>query len=351
MSAASRPKPVDKHALTTKLVSLLRKRYPYSAGEELPVLETLLYAVCLENLGAEQAAATFNKLTKGFYDFNEIRVSSIEELGKIFDDELPQNEWRALRSRTILQYVFESNYAFDLEAIKRKTAELAAKQLGKIQYLTPFIRNYAMQHVLGSHVLPIDDRQFATLVWLGLAERNSTPEHAGEALRGYVRKADGLAFCACLRGVATDRRLLHVFSRALDPKVPLEQFSPSNALARLEQVMKSPPPLKKAKEPPKKAPVAARAKAAAPKPAVAAAPKPVAAAPKPPATVVKAEARPKPAGPSKAGHSKAAVPAKAAGRGDNGKPAAKTKSVANRGRTASEEGSHHKKPSAGRSRK
>ena len=156
---------------------LLKKSYSGSPPkQELPVLETLLYAICLENSTPDQAGAVYARLLNAFHDLNEVRVSSISELQPLVVD-LSDPEWRAARVKSSLQYVFETNYAFDFESLRRKTADLATKQLSKIPSLSSFVRAYVMQHCLGSHVLPLDDRMHAVLVWLNfLPHWAVTPE-------------------------------------------------------------------------------------------------------------------------------------------------------------------------------
>ena len=236
MVAANRSKSADKHEVCRKVTVLLKRTYSASPPkQELPVLETLLYAVCLENSTPEQAGAVYARLLNAFHDLNEVRVSSISELNPLFV-ELSDPEWRAARVKSALQYVFETNYAFDFESLRRKTAELAAKQLSKIPALSPFVRSYVMQHCLGSHVLPIDDRMYAALVWLGLAEKDQGPEQAGEHLRSFVRKADAPLFCHLLGCLANDPKRSRVFAGGSGK--PVDASTDGDAVHRLEHFLK-----------------------------------------------------------------------------------------------------------------
>ncbi|MBI3866436.1 MAG: hypothetical protein HY290_31535, partial [Planctomycetia bacterium] len=233
MVAANRSKSADKHEVCRKVTSLLKKTYGSTPHkQELPVLETLLYAVCLENATPEQAGAIYARMLNAFHDLNEVRVSSISELLPVFADQ-SDPEWRAARAKAALQYVFETNYAFDFESLRRKTAELAAKQLSKIPALSSFVRSYVMQHCLGTHVLPIDDRMQAALVWLGLAEREESTEQAGEHLRSFVRKADAPLFCHLLGCLANDPRKSRAFAAKSDG-----QRGDGDAISRLEHLLK-----------------------------------------------------------------------------------------------------------------
>lgn len=315
MVAAHRTKTVDKQEVCRRILVLLKKSYS-TAGlkPELPVLETLLYAVCLENSSPQQADQVYARLLNSFHDLNEIRVSSIYELENLFFD-AGDPEWRALRVKNVLQYIFETNYSFDFEGLKRKTHDLAVKQLGKIKNLSPFVRAFVVQNTLGSHALPLDDRMLSTLQWMGLAEPTTTVDHAADALRSFVRKADAQLFCYLLRCLATDPRMISLISKSRNNPAADDG---SEAYERLEFFFKHPgktlpvkaQPVKKEKEskeskakapPPKAAPAkhespAARSKNGAaksePRKAAVKSNKPAARKPAKPVSVSKAAARP-----------------------------------------------------------
>jgi len=234
---------VDKLTLGKKLVGLLKKRYPGpSPHQERPVLETLLYAICLEDASVEQAETCFARLLSAFHDLNELRVSSITELATVFDG-LASADWRAHRVRNVLHYVFEKNFEFAFESLRRKTLELATKQLFKIRDLSPFDRNYTLQSALGTHVIPVDRLMTNAAIWLGLAATGETPEQAAETLKSAVRKADVPVFAHYLRCLAVDPRLVkafepgkHASAATADPQTMNERletlFKEADAAAR-----------------------------------------------------------------------------------------------------------------------
>lgn len=246
MVTAHRTKSIDKQEVCRKVTTLLKKAYPAPVPKrELPVLETMLYAACLEDATYEQADAVYAKLLNSFHDLNEARVSSITELARVFVD-ADHADWRAMRVKNTLQYVFETCYAFEWESLRKKTAELAQKQLSKIYGLTSFIRQYVMQHCLESHVLPIDSRMHAALLWLGLAEPDSTPEHTGETLRSFVRKADAPLFCHLLHCLATDAKRSRAFA-SLPKRDANGNSAGADPVARLDHLLRHGPPVERGK--------------------------------------------------------------------------------------------------------
>jgi endonuclease-3 len=238
MSTAPRPTTANKQAASKKLMSLLKKRYktPLPPGDR-PVLDTMLHAVCLEDSTDEEAEETLQRLKSLFHDLNEVRVSSISELAVAFDG-VPNAERKALRIRAALQYVFEKNYVFDFENLRKKTLDLAIKQLAKIKELSPFVRSYTLQAALGGHLVPIDESMIAAAVWLGLLPVNATAEQAASELKSVIRKNEAAQFCHLLRCLARDPLLAKTFERARS-KPPAEGFNLADATRRLEALYTS----------------------------------------------------------------------------------------------------------------
>lgn len=250
----------DRQSVIRRVMSLLQKKY----GRSLPksdrdVLHTLLFGITLENASQDAAEAALANLIAGYHDLNEIRVSSVTELEGLLTA-VPQSDWKALRIREALQFTFEKYYNFDLEPLRRKTMDIAEKQLAKVGYLTPFARNYVLQHSLGSHVVPVDDATRIVIQWLGLAAPETDNDSAAEEVKSALRKPDAVLFCHLLRSLVTDRRYAGTFS--LDNS-PISDGEPEESVIveRLKQHMAHPPRIvkKTVKKSRKRPPVAERA--------------------------------------------------------------------------------------------
>lgn len=251
MATTPRPKASDKQAVLKKLLPILKKHYKSSAPKyDMPILETMIYAVCLENASSEQADAAYERIDELFHDYNEMRVSSITELNRGFED-MDSPDLRSLRIRSILHHVFETNYEFEFEGLRRKTLELATKQLNKIRDLSPFIKNFTLQNALGSHLVPLDDAMTNPVKWLGLVEPELSPEEASESLKSAVRKSDGPLFCHLIRCLAHDPKT----EDTLGPDVEItdeDDCDLNTAPARLKDLLESKPKRKTAKSRAKK---------------------------------------------------------------------------------------------------
>ncbi|MGQ9822132.1 MAG: hypothetical protein ACUVQK_09750 [Thermogutta sp.] len=194
-----------------RLQQLLAKHYrpDKSAEDRATVLEHLIFAALLENAPHAAASEAFRRLRTEFFDWNEIRVSTLRDLSEIAA-ELPDPGGAALRIKQPLQSLFESTYSFDLEGLRKLTINQALERIDKIKGVTPFMRSYVVQHALGGHTIPLDDAALAVLFVAGLADESEMRTRSVAGLERAIPKNKGIAFAAMLHDWAAafyaDRR-------------------------------------------------------------------------------------------------------------------------------------------------
>ncbi len=204
MSNVKKLKPHDRQTIAQNLMTALKKRYKSAIPKHsFTLLESLIFAALLEDVSEAEAKEAYDRLTKSFYDLNEIRVSSITEIEEVLSPH-PNAGWPALRIREILQYTFEKYYRFDLEELKRKPVDQVEKQISKFKHITPFMKLFLIQNCLGAHAVPLDDKSRDLLAYLGVIEPQATTDEAAEDLKHVVRKADTAQFCHLVRCLACD---------------------------------------------------------------------------------------------------------------------------------------------------
>jgi len=275
MGTAKATKAADKSQICRKLVTALQKLYGKSVPKiELSVVETMLFAACLEDNPWTPAEAGLKKVLTSYFDLNEVRVSSVSELEHSLAP-LKDADWKGLRIRSILRFVFETTYSYDYEKLRRQTLEQAVKTLKKVNDITPFIRDFILHEILGSHIICLDTSMLTAARWLGLVPAKADLHDASEFLKGGIKKSEVSEFCHLLRCLATDPKYA---PRFLDP--PDTELSMDDVMDRFVE-LQSPPKKKPAKpipppEPPKIEKAAPSKKpAAAPVPEKAAPTKPV----------------------------------------------------------------------------
>lgn len=146
----------NRAAQINKVLKVVKKTYkPVEPVADRTVLEHLVIACCLENSLHEDAEKVFASLKSDYFDWNEVRVSSVRELSELVKP-LNDAEEAATRLKRVLQSVFETLYSYDLEPLKKQNIGQAIKQIEQFHGTTPFTVSYVTQNGLGGHSIPIN---------------------------------------------------------------------------------------------------------------------------------------------------------------------------------------------------
>jgi len=192
---------INKKRLLTQVLSSARKARA-AAEEPQPVLEQFVYALCREDATPEQADRALQFLRERFFDWNEVRVSSIRELEEAFEG-LSGPEGRAQRLVSFLQEVFETEFSFDLDGLHKRGLKQAHKQLLRYQASDDFVSAWVVQRSLGGHAIPLDAPTLRCVRRLGLLDvATENLEAARASLEHVVSKNDGPQFTDALSYVA-----------------------------------------------------------------------------------------------------------------------------------------------------
>lgn len=192
------PTTLNKQKVLDHVYTALKKRYEVAADVERTVAENLLYAIVREGTTTEKANKAFSSLKARFVDWNEVRVSTVQELCDAMGP-LPEVAGRAQRLIAVLQEWFELTYTFDMEEIAKKGLKEGAKKLSRLDAANDFAVAWVVLHGLGGHAIPLDGPTIRVLRRLGVLDGES---ESLESLRGtiehFVPKAKGSAFVELL---------------------------------------------------------------------------------------------------------------------------------------------------------
>jgi endonuclease III len=193
---------INKQRLLNHLFSAAKKT---GGGDEEahPVLQQFIYALCRENATREQAEDAYRFLCERFFDWNEIRVSSLRELEEAFTD-MSDAEMRAQRLVAFLQEVFEIHFSFDLDKLQKEGLKQAAKKLSRYQAANDYIVSWVVQRSLSGHAIPVDAPTLRCTARLGLIENEQDETEARASLEHLVPKAKGALFTDGISTIAGD---------------------------------------------------------------------------------------------------------------------------------------------------
>jgi hypothetical protein len=157
----------------------------------------------LENAPYGKAEKIYAHLNSSFFDWNEVRVSTVKELAEAMR-ELPAPEMAAFNVKSVLQTVFEATYSFDLESVKKQNLGVGIKRLAKMEGASAFVVAYATQHALGGHSIPLDRGALEVLYIVGLATDAERKSGNVVGLERAIPKNKGTEFGSLLHQLAAD---------------------------------------------------------------------------------------------------------------------------------------------------
>jgi endonuclease-3 len=195
----------SKAQLLDTIYTLLKKRYkPGSKADQISVMEAVLYGICHEGTTREQANQALARFKDGFFDWNEVRVSSLSEIENALSG-LPDPETRAQRLRKFLRQLFIKTYGFSLDSLVKKPQKDAVKALQEYEAVSSdYVLATVIQQGLGGHAIPIDSPLRRALTRLGLADAASDDATLRGARARAVPKNRGTEFVNLMEELVHD---------------------------------------------------------------------------------------------------------------------------------------------------
>lgn len=202
----------NRAAKLTKTHKVLKTHYDPILPAERPLLEHLLYACCLEGAKYTAADEAFAKLQEAYFDWNEVRVTTIAELGEIMSC-LPEPAPAASKLKRTLQSVFETYYSFELEALKKENIGQAVKKIQKLDGVSPFAVAYMTQHGLGGHAIPVSQGVLEAFQIVGVISEAEARQHRVPGVERAIPKSKGVEFASLLHQLGADYAAARFSSR------------------------------------------------------------------------------------------------------------------------------------------
>lgn len=244
--------------LINKLHKVAKKEYSFIATpSNRTVLEHMIYGAVLEDSTFEAADEAFATLQENFYDWNEVRVTTrneLAELMKMVSDPLAAGS----RVKKSLHGVFEKYYQFDLEFLKKENLSKAVQSMQTFTGVTPFTISYTAQNGFSGHSIPIDKSLMNLMYAIGAVSEKELAEQKIPGLERTIPKAKGIEFSVLVHQLAVaftsapfSSNVRNIILKvAPDAK---ERFPKRGAKAKPSAAVEAKPAKKVAKAPAKKA--------------------------------------------------------------------------------------------------
>lgn len=187
-----------------KVLKVVKKHFkPSVVPHERTILEHLVFACCVENSLSDDAEKVFSALSNDYFDWNEVRVSTVRELSDLMKP-LNDAEEAATRVKRVLQSVFETLYSFDLESMKKQNIGQSIKQLERFHGTTPFTVAYVNQHGLGGHSIPISQGLLQSMWVVGVISEAEAKKGTVPGLERAVPKTKGTEVASLLHQLGVE---------------------------------------------------------------------------------------------------------------------------------------------------
>lgn len=261
----------NRATLINHALKVVKKHFkPTAPPKDRTVLEYLIIACCGENSPQDAADKVFAALRSDYFDWNEVRVSTLRELAEAMKP-LNDPEEAATRLKRVLQSVFETHYTFDLEPMRKQNLGQAAKQIEKYNGSTPYTVAFVTQHGLSGHAIPVNQGLLECFRIVGIVSDAEAAKGQAPGLERAIAKSKGTEAASLLHqlGVEYFRSPLGPTIRKLlleidpDCKDRLPKRSVKTAEPEPEPAAPPPPPPAKDKTARKSAPKTGGAKATA----------------------------------------------------------------------------------------
>lgn len=181
---------------------IAKKHYTTAGPDKRSILEQLVFSAILENAPHKIAEQCFDTLQSEYFDWNEVRVTSVPELAEMFAKH-PNREAAATRVKTLLQNIFEAIYTYDLEGLKKGNQGKAVVSIEKYG-ATPFVVGYVTQHGLGGHSIPVDRSLLNLMFVLGAITDKELEKQTVPGMERAIPKTKGVEFSDMVHELAVD---------------------------------------------------------------------------------------------------------------------------------------------------
>ena len=182
----------------------LKKHFkPVTETPERSVLEHLIYACCLEDAKHEQADEAFAKLQQAYFDWNEVRVTTVAELGEALQGLLFPAQ-AATRIKQCLQSLFEARYQYDIDDMKKANLGKSVADLEAWKGMTQFVLSYVSQHALGGHSIPAGNLTLEALVQCEIITPAEAEKRTLPGVERAIPKNKGTEFASLLHQLALE---------------------------------------------------------------------------------------------------------------------------------------------------
>lgn len=162
-------------------------------------VQHLVVAALSEGTSLTKAKTAANRLLANTIDYNDLRVSTPDELAKMIEEDLPDALARTTVLVQILGSLYERENSVSFDRVKSRSKKEIREFLQGLPGMTPYILASTMLWAFGEHTIPVDDQTLTVLKKDELVDTEASAEEAQAFLRRHISANDAKLFTAMLK--------------------------------------------------------------------------------------------------------------------------------------------------------
>jgi len=182
----------------TRFFRTCRAAKPHSPRYNDPV-EAMIFAILSEGMHESKAKSVYGAMQSGFVDWNDLRVSRLEEVSEVLREEAEVAERVTTNLTQSLNHIFREHDTLSLAMLREMGKRSARKFLEEMPGVSRFVVDYVMLTSLGAHSIPLTQRMQEYLRNCGLVEPSATEDEMEGFLQRQISASNAYAFYAALR--------------------------------------------------------------------------------------------------------------------------------------------------------
>ena len=198
----------------------------------------LISSFLMYDAPSHMAEAAMQKIRSATVDFNEFRVSLVEEMVQIIGVRYPRAEERCKAMRRVLYDIFRNRHAVSLAHLEGHPKQHIRQYLDNLDGMIAFVSNRVGLLRYGVHAIPVDQTTYELLIDEGALSPTVSLSDAAGVLERNIRAGHGLESYFALQAAADKRH-------AAGPKAAPKSVKPEKS-AKPEKAAKSAKPAKSA---------------------------------------------------------------------------------------------------------
>jgi len=163
------------------------------------VIDAVVYAIVSAEMSEKTTDSIIKKFTEYFVDWNDLRVSRVEEIVEVIGKDNAVAAGIASTLITVLNNIFNQYHQVSLEALKKIGKRPARQALEKTEGVGRFVVDYCMLTALGGHAIPLTESMIKYLKHNKLVNPDADQQQIEGFLAKQISAKNGYDFYALIR--------------------------------------------------------------------------------------------------------------------------------------------------------